>query len=243
MNLLFLTGDPGQGKSRMVQATLAEQPHLYIEGHATPLKMHIDLYRHRDQPVVIDDEDTFHVDPRKVSQMKCLCSTEPVKRLKWETTSQILEDYQVPEEFQTTSKVVVLTNHARAANPQIAALFDRGNLISFEPSAREIHAQVEGWLDDPEILAFFARWLPIIPAPSMRLYVKAKEMKASDIDWRGTLMGQWKAGRLWLVDQVQADLALTTEAAREAAFSARGGGERATYYRYLKRWRRAVGYG
>ncbi|HEV3436520.1 MAG TPA: hypothetical protein VG122_04120, partial [Gemmata sp.] len=74
-------------------------------------------------------------------------------------------------------------------------------------------------------------------------YVKAKEMKASDIDWRGTLMGQWKAGRLWLVDQVQADLALTTEAAREAAFSARGGGERATYYRYLKRWRRAVGYG
>jgi hypothetical protein len=240
-NLLFVTGPPGLGKSRMVQAALAGQPHLYIEGHVTPLKMHIDLFHHRDQPVVIDDEDTFHTHPQKVSQMKCLCGTEPVKRVRWETTCRVLAECEVPEAFETTSKVVVITNHARAVSPPVAALFDRGTLLSFEPPAREIHARVEGWLDDPEILAFFARWLRVIPLPSMRLYAKAKEMKAAGIDWRATLMGQWKAGRLWVVDQVQADPALTTEAERAAAFEARGGGARATYYRYLKKWRRAIG--
>jgi hypothetical protein len=102
---------------------------------------------------------------------------------------------------------------------------------------------VEGWFDDTEILAFFARWQSVIPAPSMRLYVKAKEMKATGIDWQTVLMGQWKAGRLWLIHAVQTDSTLTTEEGRAAAFKARGGGERATYFRHLKRWRGIVGEG
>ncbi len=243
VNLLFLTGSPGLGKSRLVRSALAARPYLRIEGHATPLKMYAELYRHRDQPVVIDDEDTFHTAPQKVSLMKCLCGTEPIKRLAWDTTSKLLDELHVPAAFETASKVVVITNRAIAVSPQVAALFDRGSVISFEPPAAEVHAQVERWLDDSEILAFFVRWLAVIPEPSMRLYVKAKEMKAIGIDWRAVLMGQWKAGRLWLLNQVQADPILTTEAARVAAFAARGGGERATYFRYLKKWRRATGDG
>lgn len=240
-NLLFLTGAPGLGKSRMVRAALGTRPHLWIEGHATPLKAYMELYRHRDQPVVFDDEDTFHSHPQKVALMKCLCGTEPVKRLAWDTTSPVLDEACVPGSFETASKVMVVTNRATAVAPGVAALFDRGSVLAFEPTAAELHAQVEPWLGDPEVLAFFAEWLPLIAAPSMRLYVKAKEMKAAGIDWKAVLLKQWKGKRFGLVARLQDELELASEEHRAAAFEARGGGSRATYFRYLKKWRELRG--
>ena len=239
-NLLFLTGRPGLGKTRGVRAALAEQPHLLVEGHATPLKLYAELFRHRDRPVVIDDEDSVHADPLKVRLMKCLCGTEPVKRVAWESTTKLLAELGLPTAFQTTSKVVVVTNHLSALNPHVAALFDRGQVLSFEPSAAEVHAQAAGWFPDPDVLAFFARWLRVIPAPSLRLYLKAAEMKAAGIDWQPVLARQWKAGKLFLLDAIRRDATLGTEDARAAAFEARGGGARATYYRHLAKWRLAV---
>lgn len=241
INLLFLTGAPGLGKSRMVRAALHHRPHLWIEGHATPLKAYMELYRHRDQPVVIDDEDTFQSHPQKVALMKCLCGTEPVKRLAWDTTSPVLDEACVPGAFETASKVVVVTNRANAVAPGVAALFDRGSVLSFEPTAAEIHAQVEPWLGDPEVLAFFAEWLGAVPSPSMRLYVKAKEMKELGIDWKAVLLEQWDSTQFGLVARLHAEPQLATEEHRAAAFEARGGGSRATYFRYLKKWRELRG--
>jgi len=225
----------------MVRAGMEGRRYLHIEGHMTAMKMHINLYRYRDEPVVIDDEDTFHADPRKVNQMKSLCNTEPVKTINWGTTSRLLDDHDIPESFQTISKVMVITNHVTVASPSTAALFDRGTVLSFEPAASEVHAQVTRWLDDGEILSFFERWLRIIPSPSMRLYTKAREMKAAGIDWRHNLMQLFRAAKLWLVDELQNDPALNSEEERATAFATRRGGSRATYYRHLKRWRKAVG--
>lgn len=240
-NLLFVVGRPGLGKTRIVRGALAGRDHLLLEGHVTPLMMYAQLYRHRDRPVVIDDEDSVHSDPQKVRLMKCLCDSEPAKRLAWQSTSKLLEEMGLPTSFETASKVAVVTNHLSAVNPHTAALFDRGSVLSFEPSAREVHGQVATWFGDLEILAFFERWRRVIPTPSMRLYVKAKEMKGAGIDWRGVLMGQWRAGKLWLVEAVQRDPVPSTEEERAAAFEARGGGARATYFRHLRRWRLAVG--
>jgi hypothetical protein len=236
-DLLFLTGAPGLGKSRAVRGALEGCPHLWIEGHATPLSAYVELYRHRDRPVVIDDEDTFHADPQKVALMKSLCGTEPVKRLAWGTTSPVLAEAGVPSSFETTSKVVVVTNRATAVRPCVAALFDRAHVLAFEPSAAEVHARVAPWLGDPEVLAFFAEWLPMISAPSMRRYVLAKQMKAAGLDWKAVLLEQWEATRYGLVARLHADPELATEEQRAAAFEARGGGSRATYFRYLKKWR------
>lgn len=241
INLLFLVGTPGLGKTRLVHAALAGHEHLLIAGHATPLMMYAELYRHRDRTVVVDDEDSVHADPQKLRLMKCLCDSEPVKRLAWQSTSKLLSDLGVPLSFETTSKVVVVTNHLAAATPHVAALFDRGNVVSFEPSAAEVHSRVAGWLGDAEILDHFARWLRVIPEPSMRQYVKAAERKAAGIDWRATLAAEWKAGKLFLIDELQRDPAFHTEEERAAAFVARRGGSRATYFRHLKRWRQVVG--
>lgn len=238
INLLVVVGRPGLGKTRLVRAALGDRPHLLVEGHATPFKTYAELYRHRGRPVVVDDEDSFHADPVKVRLMKCLCNTEPVKRLAWESTTKLLDELNVPPAFDTTSTVAVLTNHLAAASPHVAALCDRGCVVWFDPPAREVHAHAAGWFADADILAFFARWVRVIPAPSLRLYVKAAEMKASGIDWRGVLMRQWKRDKVWRVERVQADPALTTEEQRAAAFTAAGGGSRATYFRHLDRWRK-----
>ncbi len=135
----------------------------------------------------------------------------------------------------------MLANHLSATNPHVAALFDRGCVLSFEPSAGEVHDRVAGRFTDREIHDFFGRWLPVIPTPSMRPYGKAAEMKAAGIDWRAILMGQWKAGKLWRVEAAQANPKLATEEDRAAVFVAARWGSRATYFRHLDRWRKAVG--
>ena len=45
-NLLFLIGAPGLGKSRQARAALGDREALLIEGHATPLKIYEQLFRH-----------------------------------------------------------------------------------------------------------------------------------------------------------------------------------------------------
>jgi hypothetical protein len=139
LNLIFLMGRPGLGKSRLIREALQGHESLFLEGHATPLQTYALLYRNRDRLVVIDDEDSFHAEPIKIRLMKCLCSTEPAKRLAWESTSKLLKEMALPTEFSTTSKVAVLTNRLSSISPDLSALLDRGSVLSFEPTAAEIH--------------------------------------------------------------------------------------------------------
>jgi hypothetical protein len=74
----------------------------------------------------------------------------------------------------------------------------------------------------------------------MRHYVKAAEMKAAGIDWKAVCLLQWKAGKLAVLDEILKDPAFATEARRIEEFAARGGGARATYFRQLRIWRKAM---
>ncbi len=57
--LLILVGSGGMAKSRSVRAALAGGD-CWIEGNATPFGMYAELYRHRDEFVVIDDVDALY---------------------------------------------------------------------------------------------------------------------------------------------------------------------------------------
>jgi hypothetical protein len=236
-NLLFLVGRPGIGKSQMAIQAVSGRRHVMIECHATKLAFYIKLYQHRDELVVIDDEVNFVKDSGKVALMNSLCQTNPVKTLRWDSTTGILGDLGIPAEFTTRSPVLVITNRLSNLNTHTAAMLDRGQPLSFQPSSAEIHREVANWFTDKEIHDFIGEWLSFIPGLSMRDYVKASQMKKAGMDWRKLLQMQWKCSRLALVAALRGDKSFATDEERVMAFVAQGY-SKATYYRDLEKLRR-----
>ena len=181
-NLLILVGSGGLAKSRSVRAVLNGKA-CWIEGNATPFGMYIKLYRHRDQFVVIDDVDALYADRSGVRLLKCLCQTEEEKSVAWHSDARSLEKQGIPREFTTKSRVVIISNDWKTLNKNVAALQDRGHVLLFQPGAAEVHRKAGTWFDDPEIYQWFAANLHRVREPSIRHYVRAKELKAAGMDW------------------------------------------------------------
>jgi len=236
-HLVFLIGAPGLGKSQMALQVLDQRRHAFIEGHATPLAFYQKLWEHRDEPVVIDDENSFVKHPGKLALMACLCQSNPIKTLRWDSTAKYLEERGLPTQFRTASPVLIVTNQLRNLSAQVAALLDRGQPLFFEPSVDEIHREVADWFTDREIYGFIGDWLPLIPDLSMRDYVKARNMKKAGMDWQELLKQQWRCSKLARVLGLLNDTSFATEEDRVRAFVGNGG-SRATYFRNVARLKR-----
>jgi hypothetical protein len=233
-HLLILVGSGGLAKSRSVRAVLGDKG-CWIEGNATPFGMYAKLYRHRDEFVVIDDVDGLYTDRSGVRLLKCLCQTEEAKAVAWHSDARSLERQGIPREFTTTSRVVIICNDWKTLNKNVAALQDRGHVVFFEPSAAEVHAQAGKWFDDQEIYAWFAANLHRVREPSLRHYVRARELKAAGMDWTDILATGDDNRRARLAAELLASDTYDTIEARAAAFVKQGGGCRATFYNYRRK--------
>ena len=207
----------------------------WIEGNATPFGMYAKLYRHRDEFVVIDDVDALYADRSGVRLLKCLCQTEEAKAVAWHSDARSLERQGIPREFTTKSRVVIISNDWKTLNKNVAALQDRGHVVFFEPSAEEVQRQAGTWFDDAEIYPWFAANLHRVRAPSLRHYVRARELKAAGMDWTDILAEGDDNRRARLAAELLASNAYGSIEARAAAFVAQGGGCRATFYNYRRR--------
>jgi hypothetical protein len=233
-HLLVLVGPGGLGKSRSVRAVLGGQA-CWIEGNATPFGMYVRLYRHRDQFVVIDDVDALYADRSGVRLLKCLCQTEEEKSVAWHSDARGLERQGIPREFTTKSRVVIIANDWKTLNKNVAALQDRGHVLLFQPSAAEVHDQAGKWFDDREIYEWFGAHLYRIGEPSLRHYVRARELKAAGMDWTDVLAVEAENRRARLAAELLASAAYASTAARVQAFVEQGGGCRATYFNYRRK--------
>jgi hypothetical protein len=234
INLLILVGPPGLAKSRTVRAILRDDA-CWIEGNATAFGMYLQLYRNRDRFVVIDDVDSLYSDRNGIRLLKCLCQTEETKTVAWHSAARSLEKAGIPREFVTTSRVVIICNDWRTLNRNVAALQDRGHVLVFRPTAAEVHARAAEWFRDTEILAWFAANLDRIPDPSLRLYLRAAELRRAGMDWAECLPLTPENRRLRLVMELKSDISHPNEESRVRMFVERGGGCRATYFNYARR--------
>lgn len=234
INLLIVVGPPGLAKSRTVRSILKNDA-SWIEGNATAFGMYLQLYRNRDRFVVIDDVDSLYSDRNGIRLLKCLCQTEEEKAVAWHSASRSLEKAGVPREFVTKSRVVIICNDWRTLNRNVAALQDRGHVLVFRPTATEVHAKAAEWFQDAEILAWFATNLHRIPEPSLRLYIRAAELRRAGMDWTNALPLTPENVRKRLVLELKADSSHPTEESRVRAFTSQGGGCRATYFNYVRR--------
>jgi hypothetical protein len=151
-----------------------------------------------------------------------------------------LDEEGIPHEFETTSRVLIIVNDWNPMGENMRALQDRGHLISFEPSALEVHQRTSKWFWDQEVFDFIGEHLHVIGSLSMRLYTCAAETKAGGLDWKKMLLSQWLDGRRLLVAKLKASNAFNSEVDRVRAFRAEGGGCRATYFNIARRLAPAV---
>ncbi|MGO8901099.1 MAG: hypothetical protein ACLQU5_22495 [Isosphaeraceae bacterium] len=97
-------------------------------------------------------------------------------------------------------------------------------MLLFQPSVAEVHAQAGKWFDDREIYEWLAANLHRIHEPSLRHYVRARELKAAGMDWTGVLAAEEENARARLAAEVLASAAHGCTAG--AGQSLRGAGRR-----------------
>ena len=234
LNLLIVIGGPGLAKSQTVRR-LAGKHACWIEGNATAFGMYVTLWQHKDELVIVDDVDNLYSDRSAVRLLKCLCQTDPVKQVAWQSGSSRLEREGVPRCFETKSRVALIANDWKTLNGNVEAVQDRGHVIVFEPTAEEVHQQVSRWFADREILEWFEAHLHLVHRPSMRHYVRAAELKMAGLNWMQAILSDALSEKTLLVARIKADSKYENEQQRVEAFRAFGGGCRATYFNHTRR--------
>jgi hypothetical protein len=71
--------------------------------------------------------------------------------------------------------------------------------------------------------------------PSLRHYVRAKELKSAGMDWTEVLAAEAENRRARLAAELLASAAYGSTAARVQAFVEQGGGCRATFFNYRRK--------
>ncbi len=240
LNLLFLLGRPGVQKSRIVQAAVGPRAG-WIDGSATAFGLYRQLYRHRDEIVVLDDVDGLYRERAALRLLKCVCQTEPIKRVAWHSDAAALRREGIPRSFQTRSHLAIIANELRTPNVNVRAVQDRGHIILFEPSAVEVHLRAARWFWDQAVFDFIGGNLQLAEWLSMRDYTLGWELKQAGLDWQNWLLTKWGlSGTRRLVARLKADSSFQSEQQRVQAFIAQGGGCRATYYNQARKLRPTV---
>ncbi len=116
-------------------------------------------------------------------------------------------------------------------------------MLHFEPGAAEVHREAGRWFDDAEIYRWLGENLHRVREPSLRHYVRARELKAAGMDWTAVLAAEDENKRARLAAEILESDEYASTAARVEAFIAKGGGCRATFFNYQRKFSNGNGTG
>jgi len=118
---------------------------------------------------------------------------------------------------------------------KLANRFDPLDVLLFQPGAAEVHRKAGTWFDDREIYEWFAANLHRVREPSMRHYLRARELKAAGMVWTDVLAVENENRRARLAAELLTSDAYLSTAERVEAFVEQGGGCRATFFNYRRK--------
>jgi hypothetical protein len=234
---LWVVGRPGVAKTQSITiATRGRQVYYRTGGQLTPLQFYMDCFRHRGQPIILDDAEHLLDERLGAKFVSALGDTTPSRLMCYGSRTQALRETNIPETFYTTSPLCIIANKGTAHEP----IQSRAVTLYFDPTQIEIHRAVALWFWDQEIHDFFGQHLTRIQAIDTRWYVIADRDKEAGRDWRQILL----AGRALdhatsIVQDLETDTAYPTREARALRFIAlmgqAKGASRASYFRLRKR--------
>jgi hypothetical protein len=111
---LWVFGRPGTAKTESIRAAVrGRRVYLRKGGQLTPLRFYIDCYRHRGEPIILDDAEHVLDSMVGAKLVSDLGDTTPEKLMSFGTTARALDD--VPETFYTNSSLCVIAKQAHGA--------------------------------------------------------------------------------------------------------------------------------
>jgi hypothetical protein len=242
--LLVVKGGPGLGKTEAVQRALRRLPHLMLRGKKSALDLYIDLFEHRDMLVVIDDVDALLAIRDGQELVRDVTETVTKKTLRWGTQSSRLVELGIPKQFQTTSRVIVITNSWSDGGVR-EAIASRALSIDFCPPWREVYLYAAGWFQDQEVLDFVHSNLHILSKPDLRVLLNARQLRGYSVPgvpWQSAFDGCFGVSkRRQAALRILSDASFGSNAARAREFERLGHGDRATFYRHVAELRAKVG--
>jgi hypothetical protein len=226
-NLMFLIGGKGIAKTTIVRQILKpildkeRSPVIWIEGGSfSAFQLFLDLYKYKDRTLALDDADQLWTDRTSVRLLKALCQTEKARVIGWHTAHARLRAESIPQEFVTTSRVVVIANHWKEINEHVLSLQDRGLAITFSPTVDEVLREGQTWFRDEEVLAWIAQHRPFIQSLSMRALVVASEMRIAGLsNWPDALKDSLGIRDMMIVNDLLSDRSFISDEARIVRFS------------------------
>ena len=138
LNLLIVIGRAGIAKSQTIRQAAGDDT-CWIESNATAFGICNKVYEHKDELIVIDDVHSLYSDRSCVRLFKCLYQTDSEKRVAWHTAAAT---GNLPSESFTKSRVCIIANDWKSLGANTAAVEDRGHLIIFDPTPKEVHLRV-----------------------------------------------------------------------------------------------------
>lgn len=247
LSLMFLVGDPGHSKSYSIKQRLDPDLHRYFKcGRLTAFQLYKQLFKHRNRAIILDDvEDALKGEQTPRMLMNLGETDEDSRTVAWFGTESQLKVRKgkkvvpIPQEFMTSSRVLLVSNDFEILTRKLKALLDRGIVIFFDPMPEEIHRFVGKWFEDKEIFQFIEHHLDQITRHSIRYYVTAKNVKRLGLDWKKALLESWtqeseETDPQKVVELLLADPRYNSDKERIEAFTARSGRHRRQWYNLKK---------
>jgi hypothetical protein len=236
-SLLVIVGPPGTAKSTVVRNALPNA--RVIEGGSTPYRLYQELFKNIDMPIVLDDADRVFRDRQGVFLLKTLAQTEPRKRVTWHSATPEIRAGELPSEFWTTSRTLIVANSWPSDNADMAAVESRGHIIYFCPTLKEIHTYAKAFCSDAEVYDYVGEHIELFDNLDLRIFWKAAEVKVTGKRtgdknaWREYIDRQMMGVEKRIVAGLLKDGKLRSNLAKAKEFERITGMSQATFYRYV----------
>jgi hypothetical protein len=236
--LLYILSRPGRGKTELAK-TIAKSDWLVRQGYNTAVRIYCDLFYYRNKPVILDD--ICGLDQKEPGQylLTSLCQTTQTKTVSHNAASKILEDSGIPNQFLTTSKVLILANRT-GSGAHWGAILDRAMLYYFDPTVPEMHNYAATWFPKTaqEVYGFIAENLDHFDPErfSLRAYHQGRQLWLAKGDWQGYLRSLWQTDLHFGFDAIMQDATLSNPQKMARAIKELGL-PKTTAYVWAEKWR------
>lgn len=171
---LLVLGKPGFGKSSAYRLGLGNRPYHLFGGRLTPLSLYMKLCDDPHTPIVLDDISGLLRSDDFRDMLKSLCEAGE-RVVRWNTSTGKLDGR--PREIRCTSPVLIVLNKIPARDPDIAAILDRFDAITFEPTKAEVIKRMIGLFpEDRDIVDLL---IELAAMPTLRTLIRARGWRDS----------------------------------------------------------------
>ena len=232
ITLLIVQSRGGLGKTFQIRRAFDGEKYNLFMGHATPLSIYKNLYFNRNDPTIFDDVDALLDNKTTVALLKQICDTNREKKVAYATTAHQAAD--VPQEYTTKTRVVIITNDLKKVGKNLGALHTRGVFIDFDPSNGEVFKTLSSFAQDKEILSFIGGVYEDLEGFNFRVYEKAVQLKKSGLDWKDYLEREYDTTNYRLIVE---EMLTLKPSERLDYWKSKTGMSRRSMFRYQKKYK------